>query len=540
MRGRSDTPCPRGDGHNQKKTRDARDEEKSATTTDVCGAYRENEPMKVVYLNGPYRQAGYSRSSRSPAVTKSGTIYYPIWLAYAAGWADKEGDFYVELVDAVARNFDRNTVAAYLHDLRADLVFCDTSTPSISDDLATAAAIKESLPKCKVVMVGTHATALPQELLSSEGRIDAVARGEFEVTALEMARTLAAGGAWHDVAGVSLRRDGQIVHTPERELMSDLDQLPFVSETYKRFLAIEDYFFAAAQYPMVMTITSRGCPHRCGWCLYPQVMHRGKYRVRSAANVAAEFAYIAEELPTVREVGIEDDLFTGDRKRLRQICHMLINQGNKLNFWCDTRVNLDYETMRLMKAAGCRLLIVGFESGSQEMLDAIGKGTQVAQAAEFMHNARRAGLLVHGCFVVGNPHETPATMQATLEFAKRLDPDTAQFFPMMVYPGTRMYQWARKKGYLRSEDYNAWLTEEGMHNCVVDQPGLNGAEVRRFCDYARRAFYLRRGYVFKKLAQSLRDRHEAHRNIKAFYRFARHLAGSSGQEKTKAQSCEGA
>jgi radical SAM superfamily enzyme YgiQ (UPF0313 family) len=179
--------------------------------------------------------------------------------------------------------------------------------------------------------------------------------------------------------------------------------------------------------------------------------------------------------------------------------------------------------MRLMKEAGCRLLIAGFESADQAILDRIDKGTQSEQAGQFMADARRAGLLVHGCFVLGNPGETYASMQATLEFAKKLDPDTVQFFPMIVYPGTSMYRWASENHYLRSENYNEWLMAEGLHNSVVDIPGLEGREVVQFCNYARREFYLRRNYIFRKLIQSFTSGHEAKRNIKAFRRFARHL-----------------
>ena len=481
--------------------------------------------MRLVFLNGPYRELPYSRASRSPAVTKSGTIYYPLGLGYAAGLAQAAG-LQVDLVDAVARGLAREEVVTELRRQGADLILIDTSTPSIHEDVLTAGQLKQALPQAKIFLVGTHATALPEETLHLDRRIDGVLRGEYDQTAIELARMLAQGGDWDRVSGLSFRQGDAIIHNPDRDLIQDLDQFPFFSEVAARHLRLEDYFFAAARFPMLMLNTARGCPHRCGWCLYPQVMHRGKYRARSPENVAAEFAWIARELPQVREVGIEDDLFTADRGRVRRICELLISQGNPLPFWCDTRVDLDLETMRRLKAAGCRLLIAGFESGEQAILNEIGKGTRVEQAYEFMENARRARLLVHGCFVLGNPGETRASMAATLELAKRLGPDTAQFFPMMVYPGTSMFQWAQGQGYLQHVNYREWLTEEGMHNSIIDLPGLPGSEVMRFCAYARREFYLRRGYVLHKLAQSIRSPVEARRNIKAFYSFARHLVRS--------------
>ena len=144
-----------------------------------------------------------------------------------------------------------------------------------------------------------------------------------------------------------------------------------------------------------------------------------------------------------------------------------------------------------------------------------------------MRDARGAGLWVHGRYVVGNPGETVSTMAGILPFAKKLSPDTAQFFPMIVYPGTAMYSWAKDNNYLRSEDYNQWLSPAGMHNSVVDLPGLKAEEVVKFCGYARREFYLRSSYIFHKLAQSFTNIHEAKRNIKALRTFAYHLVRSA-------------
>ncbi len=482
--------------------------------------------MNVVFLNGPYKKLSYSRASRSPAVTKSGTVYYPIFLSYAAGLVDRDSNQNVALVDAIAKKWDCQDLIDHLLSEPPDLIFCETSTPSINEDIRTVSTLKDAFPHCKIVMVGTHATAVPLEVLHAEKRIDAVALGEYDETSLELTNALAEGKTWDEIPGIVLRKDDKVITTPQRPLIKDLDSLPFVTEVYNKFLKPEDYFFSAAQYPMVMIMTTRGCPFKCSWCLYPQVMHGEKYRKRSPENVAAEFAYISKEMPQVREVGIEDDLFTADIKWLRKTCELLIAQNNKLGFWVDTRITLSDEMMQLMKKAGCRLLIAGFESANQHVLDAIQKGTKADDAYQFVKNARKNGLLVHGCFVFGQPGENQQAMQDTLNYAKILNPDTAQFFPMICYPGTRAFNWAKNEKLLRSDNYDDWLTEEGGHNATVDLPELPGQEVVDFCNQARKEFYLRKSYLLKKLKQSMTNLHEARRNIKAFKRLAKFLVKS--------------
>ncbi|MBU4246193.1 MAG: B12-binding domain-containing radical SAM protein, partial [Nanoarchaeota archaeon] len=142
---------------------------------------------------------------------------------------------------------------------------------------------------------------------------------------------------------------------------------------------------------------------------------------------------------------------------------------------------------------------------------------------EFMNNARRAGLLVNGCFVLGLDSDTKESIQETIDFSKELHPDTAQFYPLMVYPITEDYKRAKAKGYLTTEDYSKWLTPEGLHNCVVDRPGLSGAELVKICNKARRQFYLRPKYIAGKLVQGVKNPKEMARIIKAGATFVKHL-----------------
>ena len=450
--------------------------------------------MKILLINPPFKNGKFSRASRSPAITKSGTLYYPIWLAYASAVLEKDG-FDVKLVDCPAGRMTKADCVKIARAYEPAMVVIDTSTPSIYSDVETAGLIKGAHKDAFTVLVGTHPSALPEETLRLDRAVDAVAVGEYDYTIRDLARALRSDRNLKTVAGISYRDGDTIARNEKRQLIEDLDALPFVSSAYKRHLDISNYFSAASFYPFVMIMTGRGCPHRCGFCLYPQVFHSRRYRFRSSQNVADEFEYVMRELPKVREIGIEDDTFTIDRGRVESICELLIKRNLKLSWYANARPDIDLEMMRIMKKAGCRLLIAGFESGSQKILDNINKGITVGRMKRFKSDADRAGLLVHGCFMIGNPGETPATVAATIDLADKLNCDTAQFFPLMAYPGTEAYQWAKERGYIKAKDFSGWVTEEGLHNTVLNTDTLSARDLVRFCGRARRRVYLRPNYI---------------------------------------------
>lgn len=490
--------------------------------------------MKTLFLNPPFKSeyGRYSRSSRSPAITKSGTLYYPLWLAYAAGAVEAAGHE-VKLIDACAERFDRKMVCDLVVNFAPRLIVLDTSTPSIYSDIEIGAEYKRLLPGTFVVLIGTHPSALPEETLAINGTIDAVVVGEAEQTLIELAALLSNTGEnrpepkeLEKIQGLAYRSGDKIVLNPKRPRLDDLDRLPFLSAVYKKHLNIKNYFFSAAGYPMIMLITGRGCPAQCHFCVYPQTMHTHRYVARSVGNIIEELKYIRTEIPEVRSIGFEDDTFTLDKNRTRKFCEKILEEGlgHYFTWWVNARVNtLDLDTMVLMRKAGCRLLIPGFETSNPEILRNMKKGTKVEDSFEFMRNAREAGLLVHGCFMVGNPGETRETMEATLKYACDLNPDTAQFFPMIPYPGTEAYCWATKNNYLKFSSYADWLTVDGLHNTILNPGGLTASDLVRFCNYARRKFYLRPSYVLSKAVQSLANPTELKRNLMAFKNLVGHL-----------------
>jgi anaerobic magnesium-protoporphyrin IX monomethyl ester cyclase len=492
--------------------------------------------MNVLMLNPPY-YLKYSRSQRSPAVIKSGVMYYPIWLAYATGVLEQAG-FNVKLVDAPAEGYSLTYVLDYIKEFQPRLIVVDTSTPSIHNDINVARAIKSILPEVYILFVGPHVTSLPEETLGMDLSIDAIARGEYDYSVLDVAQYLEGGGDESKILGLSYRngKSGDIIHNADRPFIKNLDALPFVSQVYKRHLRIENYFYSITQYPEVAIISGRGCPYHCTYCIWPQTLTGHGYRRRSVENVADEFDYIARELPQVKEIFIEDDTLTVNQKRSIALAEKLMERGNILPFTANSRADVEYKTLYWLKKAGLRLLCVGFESGDQEILNAIKKKITIDQFFKFREAARQAKVLVHGCFMAGNPGETNESLKKTLKLAKELNPDTAQIFPLMVYPGSEAYDWVKQNGYLTTEDFGEWLTPDGLHKSVVSYPNLTSEELVNWCDYARRSFYLRPRFVIKKLWEILIHPKEAGRIIKAGRTFVKYLFRSSIYQSSRVRN----
>jgi anaerobic magnesium-protoporphyrin IX monomethyl ester cyclase len=497
--------------------------------------------MQVLFLNPPFHPR-YSREQRSPAVTKSGTLYYPKWLATAAGVAIRNGHA-VDLVDAPAAGYSVQAVIDRIAARNTEALVCDTSTPSILNDVSVIEALVAAKPSLHVLLVGRHVSSLPKETLASSAALEAVAVREYEYTVRDWLEAKACGASLSEVKGLVWRNriTQEIITNPPREEIQNLDELPFVSEVYRRFLNTADYFYGHSLWPLVVFDTSRGCPYHCSFCVYPQTFSGHKMRYRSVANVADEFEFVTREMPEIKTVMLEDDTFIISKPRTMELARELIRRGNKLPFDANCRADIgaEGELLSTLHQAGARLFCVGFESGDVEVIHGMKKNNDDRRDVKYHEEAHRfvrrcqdAGIMVHGCFMVGNLNETPASMVKTLNFAKALRPDTAQFFPIMVYPGTTAYEEARKRDYIQIESWDGWLTKDGLHNSVVTLPNITHEQLVSFCDRARRSFYLNPSYLFYKLKQSLKDRRELQRNLKGFMTLSKYLLRGSQHEKT--------
>jgi len=469
--------------------------------------------MKAAFLNPPFK-GRFSRTSRSPAVTSGGTLYHPYWLCYAAGSTEKAGHD-VMVLDACADGLELDEVLERLKQFNPGLAVLDTSTASIYNDVMVADKVKEVLPECFVILVGTHPSALPEETLKLSSLIDAVAIGEYDYTIRDLANALANSDSLNDIAGLAFRQGDKIIRTEPREKIEDLDELPFVSSVYKNHLNYTNYFYAAAKNPSVMVTTGRGCPFPCFFCVYPQTFHSRRYRMRSVDNVVDEFEYITKNLPDVKEIIIEDDCFTANTKRVREICEKLIERKIKIQWCCCARGDVDLETLKLMRKAGCRQVGVGFESSNQEILDLMNKKTKAENYYEFVKNTKRAGLLIHGCLMCGTPGDTREIQEENYRFATKLNCDSMQFYPLYVYPGAEAYHWAKDNGYLITEDFSKWVREDGSHNCVISTDAMSADEMVELCQQYMRRYHLRPRYLLMKLGQAVRRPSEGWRSMKS-------------------------
>lgn len=455
---------------------------------------------RTLLLNPPsFQDFDGGAGSRYQATREVTSFWYPTWLCYPAGLIPES-----RVVDAPPENLAVDQVAAMAPDF--DLVVLFTTTPSFASDLQTISRLKDKNPRLLAGLVGPHVSILPGECLAAGPQADFVARREFDLTVVEVAQ----GRPWEEIPGLSYRANGLIRHNPDRPYLEDLDRLPFVTDIYQRDLTIEHYHIPYLRYPYVSFYTGRGCPSHCVYCLWPQTFTGRRYRVRSVANVVAEVQRSLELFPQAAEIFFDDDTFTAQGERTREISRALAPL--KCTWSATARVTTSYETLKAMKEGGLRLLVVGFETGDSRVLKNIKKGATLDLGRRFIRWCRELGIQVHGTFMVGLPGETKESIEASIRFACELDPDTIQVSLATPYPGTEFYEFCRERGYMQDDALVHGQT--GYQQCVVDYPGLAAAEIFQAVPRFYRRFYFRPRYMARALRVMLKDPHERKRLLK--------------------------
>jgi radical SAM superfamily enzyme YgiQ (UPF0313 family) len=411
----------------------------------------------------------------------------------------------VRLVDAPAWNWSKDDVIADVKRFNPRLLVIDTSFTSLRNDLSVAEAIKNNLEGAEVVLVGPPASQFAEKMLANEG-VDIVARFEYDFTLRDIVQAMEDGKDFDSIKGISYKKGDVIVHNPNRGFISsvELDKIPFVSRVYRRHLRLKDYFLSSSLYPEVQIFTGRGCPYRCTFCSWPETFTGREYRTRSVENIVDELDFIRDELPEVKEVFLEDDTFTIDGKRVHMFCQEIKRRRLKVVWSCNARANLDFETMRSMKQAGCRLLIVGYESGSDDILKNVRKGISTERMRQFTQDAKKAGLMIHGDFIIGLPGETVETAKKTLQFIQELKPNILQVAVATPIPGTEFYQWAEENGSLLVKELEEALDGGGFQQSIVSYSDFTKKDIDDYVDKALKRYYLSPSYVPMALKNILR------------------------------------
>ena len=428
--------------------------------------------MRTLFLNPPsFEGFDGGASSRWPASREIESYWYPVWLTYPAGMLPDS-----RVVDAPPHKISIEQTVEIGKDYELLVLF--TSTPGFSVDVKMAEMMRDANPKLKVAFVGPPVTVEPEKAFNETKAIDFIVRKEFDHQIVKYAT----GTPLSELPGVTYRdENGKIVHNPDGPVIENLDELPWASKVYKRDLDFRRYNVPFLLNPFISFYTSRGCPAMCTFCLWPQTLSGHRWRLRSVADIVNECKWTLENFPGLKEIFFDDDTFNYKKERTIELCKEL----KKLNFtWsCTSRVTTDFETLKAMKEAGCRLMIVGYESGDPQILKNIKKGATIDMATRYTRDAHKLGLTIHADFIVGLPGETRESLRKTIDFAKSLDCETIQVSIAHPYPGTEFFDYVKKNNLITIDA----MTDESGHQLPnIIYPGLNRGElvgwVERFYD----------------------------------------------------------
>jgi len=408
----------------------------------------------------------------APKWNKKANDYPPLGLAYLAAVMEQSGHetriFDLSLDPDSSLEADADSIVAF----DPQLVGITAMTSLYQSALETATLLKARLGR-PIVIGGPHATMFPERLLTESPVLDYVVRGEGELTLRELVEALEGQRDLSSVAGLTYRVRSEVVSNPDRELLADLDSLPFPA---RQHFDLSRYGLRTPQgQPMVTILSSRGCPYNCSYC-FKGIVGR-TYRHRSPQNIIAEIKQVIGQTG-IRSLYFIDDLFTADVRRLSELMELMIAEKLDIRWQCLARVDrVTPEVLRTMYAAGCRRIHLGIESGNPDVLRQISKGIKLDQVRQTVRWAKDAGIQVKGYFMLGLPGDTEATMQQTIDLAVELDLEEAMFSLTTPFPGTRLWDELVKRH--PETEYNQDFTRAYYYSNSDEEvvPFLNVSEV---------------------------------------------------------------
>jgi radical SAM superfamily enzyme YgiQ (UPF0313 family) len=430
-----------------------------------------------------------------PWLTKDGTIWHgvqstspPLGLLHVAAYAEQQGRA-VHVLDANAEQLGLEDIGRVIRRHRPAWVGLTAVTAQIGPAHRVAEIVKKAAPDSKVVIGGAHATALPDEVLQ-DLHVDYVIRGEGELSFL----ALVDGQPRDGIGGLTYRGDrpgSPVCHNPEDEPISDLDALPPPAYHLIRFDRYKPAVGAYRRLPALAMTVTRGCPGKCTFCSSAQT----PLRTHSAERIVDQLEQLQRRYG-IREVSFYDDTFTVFKKNVSRLCDLMVARRLDLTWSCFARTDcVSASLLAKMKLAGCHQILFGIESADPRILENIRKPIDIGRTQRAVRLVREAGIEVRAAFMFGNPGETVESLHRTIAFAKRLDPDIAVFNMTTPYPGTQMFDWAKRHGYLRTLDWNDY----DLANAVMELPTISSVQLNRLYKVAYRSFYLRPSYLLRRL-----------------------------------------
>ncbi|MDP4023245.1 hopanoid biosynthesis associated radical SAM protein HpnJ [Methylobacterium sp. NEAU 140] len=449
--------------------------------------------MRTLFLQAPtFDGFDGGAGSRYQAKREIKSFWYPTWLAQPAALVENS-----KLIDAPPHKTKLDEIRGQAKDF--DLVVLHTSVPSFKSDVKTIEALKAENPNLKAGLIGAKVAVDAAGSLAQAPAVDFVARNEFDFTIKDVAD----GVDMSKIKGLSYRNSsGVVVHNEDRPIMTDMDQLPFVTSVYKRDLVMENYFIGYLKHPYISFYSGRGCKSRCTFCLWPQTVGGHTYRTRSVGHVIEEIKYCLKAFPQTKEFFFDDDTFTDNLPRAEEIARELGKLG--VTWSCNAKANVPRETLKVLRDNGLRLLLVGYESGNQQILHNIKKGMRVEVAEKFTKDCHELGIAIHGTFILGLPGESKETIQETIKFATRINPHTIQVSLAAPYPGTFLYKQAVENGWLDVE--NAELVDEnGVQVAPLHYPHLSHTEIFTSVEDFYKKFYFRAPKIASIVGEMVRS-----------------------------------
>jgi len=437
--------------------------------------------LKVLFIQPPDTSEG--RILRDMAgrfgirVSKtSQTFLPPLEFAYAASVLEKNGHV-TRIIDAPPLGLGPEEIAAIVSDEGSDLVVTNTTPISLEYDLRFCNNIKEQAPRTLVCLAGAFVSVLPN-IIFEKSKVDVVIRGEVEYTVLDLVKALP-HKSFETVQGITYKANNILSTTTDRELISDLDALPFPAF---HLLPVDRYYhnwFSEKDKPLMTVLSSRGCSYGCIYCPYP-IGYGDCWRSRSAQNVLEEISLLVNKY-NVRSILFRDQVFTFDMKRTEELCRGIIERKLNLKWHCETRVDrLSKSLMTIMKEAGCEGIHMGVESGDPQVMSRIGKpGVDVNKTKKVFAEADDLDVQTGAFFIIGLPGETKQSIWKSFELAMELNPDIVSVAAITPYPGTKLYDMAEEKGWILTKE---WAKYTGF-NVVMRTDELSQEDISQAIDY---------------------------------------------------------